>query len=98
MQINLYHMKILCTNFYASIIKCTNLIFFAAKQPDYNGNTTTLLLHFDPLKTSHAGTYTCVSSISKPISIKIATWDLLVQSKSFNSLSLPIIIGFVLSL
>ena len=28
-------MKILCTNFYASIIKCTNLIFIAAKQPDY---------------------------------------------------------------
>ena len=29
-------MKILCTNFHASIIKCTNLIFIAAKQPDYD--------------------------------------------------------------
>ena len=29
-------MKILCTNFHASIMKCTNLIFFAAKQPDYD--------------------------------------------------------------
>ena len=28
-------MKILCTNFHASIIKCTNFILFAAKQPDY---------------------------------------------------------------
>ena len=49
-------------------------------------NTTSLLLHFDPLKTSHAGTYTCVSSISEPTSIKMATRNLLVQSKSFNSL------------
>ena len=28
-------MKILCTNFHASIIKCTNLMVFAAKLPDY---------------------------------------------------------------
>ena len=28
-------MKILCTNVHASIMKCTNLIFIAAKQPDY---------------------------------------------------------------
>ena len=50
------------------------------------GNVTSLFLHFDPLKTSHAGTYTCVSSISEPTSIKIATRNLLVQSKSLNSL------------
>ena len=41
-------------------------------------NTTSLLLHFDPLKTSHAGTYTCVSTISEPTSIKMATRKLLV--------------------
>ena len=54
------------------------------------GNTTSLLLHFDPIKTSHAGTYTCVSSISEPTSIKMATRNLQVRSKSFNSLSSPL--------
>ena len=52
-----------------------------------DGNTTSLLLHFDPLKTSHAGTYTCISFVDEPIiSIKMVTRNLLVQSelKQFN--------------
>ena len=47
-----------------------------------DGNTTTTLrLHFDPLKTSHAGRYACVSTISEPNSFKKRTIDLVVQSK-----------------
>ena len=44
-----------------------------------NGNTTTLLLHFDPLKTSHGGTYACVSTISEPASFRKMTRDVEVQ-------------------
>ena len=32
-------------------------------EPVTVGNTTTLVLHFDPIKTSHGGTYVCISAI-----------------------------------
>ena len=46
-----------------------------------SGNTTAVTLTFDPLLTSHGGTYSCVSSISKPSSYKRMTRDIQVQSK-----------------
>ena len=49
-------------------------------QPVVNGNTTTLVLNFDPLKTSHSGIYSCTSFIM-PNLLKIETRELAVRSK-----------------
>ena len=45
------------------------------------GNTTTLILHFDPIRTSHGGTYTCKSTISESSLEKTAIRNVTVQSK-----------------
>ena len=39
-------------------------ISITTNQPELDGNTTTLVLNFDPLKTSHGGIYTCASQVS----------------------------------
>ena len=49
-------------------------------------NTTTVVLQFDPLKTSHGGVYTCVSLISQPYLYKEVVKTLTVQSKSTYSI------------
>lgn len=53
-------------------------------QADVVGNTTTLVLTLEPLKTSHAGDYSCVSFI-QPSFHKIAVHQLSVQSKAVCS-------------
>ena len=45
------------------------------------GNITTLILHFDPIRTSHGGTYTCKSTISELSSEKTALRNVTVLSK-----------------
>ena len=45
------------------------------------GNTTTLILHFDPTRTSHGGTYTCKSTTSELSSEKTALRHVKVQGK-----------------
>lgn len=50
-------------------------------EPVTGGNTTTLTLHFDPIRTSHGGTYSCRSSIRELRSDKLATRHVKVQSK-----------------
>ena len=57
-------------------------------QPVTLGNTTTLVLKFDPLKASHGGSYSCVSTVAKPSSFKRMRRHLEVQCKSGSALKL----------
>ena len=43
--------------------------------------TTTLVLLFDPIKTSHGGTYSCKSSVNELVSHETTTINVEVQSK-----------------
>ena len=45
------------------------------------GNTTTLILHFDPIRTSHGGTYTCKSTTDELSSEKTALRHVKVQGE-----------------
>ena len=49
--------------------------------PYTKNGTTTLVLHFDPIKTSHGGAYSCKSSINELVSRKTRTRNVEVQSK-----------------
>ena len=46
------------------------------------GKQTILSLSFSPLRTSHGGRYTCMSVVESPPSVKTATKDMIVKSKS----------------
>ena len=52
--------------------------------PIVSGDTTTLRLTFNYLRTSQAGTYSCLSIIDTPTSIQRAIRDVTVQSKSVS--------------
>ena len=43
---------------------------------------TILSLSFSPLHTSHGGRYTCMSVVESPPSVKTATKDMIIKSKS----------------
>ena len=47
-------------------------------------NETVLVMHFDPVKTSHGGVYTCISTVSQPLSYKRTTRNIIVQSECNN--------------
>ena len=49
--------------------------------PVTNGNTTHLILHFDPTYTSHGGTYACISTVSETGSFRRQTRHIQVQSE-----------------
>ena len=49
--------------------------------PVYDGNKTYVLLRFPALRTSQAGSYTCLSIINSPLSVKTATKDVVVTGK-----------------
>ena len=51
-------------------------------QPTLDENCTTLVLSFDPVKISHGGVYSCISTIKEPYLQKKAMQRLTVQSKS----------------
>ena len=46
------------------------------------GKQTILSLSFSPLRTSHGGRYTCMSVVESPPSVKTATKDMIIKSKS----------------
>jgi len=46
-----------------------------------NGDLKSAILTFDPLQTSHAGNYTCVSTIEDNISKLVADYLITVESK-----------------
>ena len=50
--------------------------------PSTEGNETILVLHFDPIKTSHGGVYYCISTVNEPLSYKRTTRSIIVQSES----------------
>ena len=52
--------------------------------PVTNGSTTHLALYFDPIYTSHGGTYACISAVSKTGSLRRETRHIQVQSESSN--------------
>ena len=49
--------------------------------PYTKNGTTTLVLHFDPIKTSHGGAYSCKSSINELVSQETRTRNVEVQCK-----------------
>ena len=49
--------------------------------PYTKNGTTTLVLLFDPIKTSHGGTYSCKSSVNELVSQETTTINVEVQSK-----------------
>jgi len=58
-----------------------NTSSIAVNAPVYNGNKTHLLLRFSALRTSQAGSYSCLSIINSPLSVKTATKDVVVTGK-----------------
>jgi len=52
-----------------------------------NGLMASVLLTIDPLRTSNAGYYTCVSNIEDSMSVKQAQYLVMVESKSYISIS-----------
>ena len=54
---------------------------------EVNGNSTSLVLNFDPLKISYSGLYTCVSTILTYMQ-KIQTMQLIVECKVVQLLEL----------
>ena len=52
-------------------------------QPVTDGNTTTVVLNFDPLKASHGASYSCVSTVSEPSSFRRMRKHIEVQRKTF---------------
>lgn len=64
-------------------------------EPVTQGNTTTLVLYFDPIKTSHGGTYTC-TSISNLKLKKQSSTHVKVQSKP-KYVCMPITFFFAFS-
>ena len=49
--------------------------------PAYSGNKTYLLLRFPVLRTSQAGSYSCHSIVSSPLSARTATKSVVVTGK-----------------
>ena len=58
-----------------------NTSSIAVNAPLYDGNKTYVLLRFPALRTSQAGSYTCLSIINSPLSVKTATKDVVVTGK-----------------
>ena len=65
-----------------SIINSTTSVTLS--DPVVEGRTTTITLTLDPLKTGHAGIYTCVLFIDKPHLIITTSHKLFVKSKIVN--------------
>lgn len=51
-------------------------------QQQKNNNAVTNVLVFSPLRTSHAGAYTCISNVENGFSVNKSTISLYVQSMS----------------
>ena len=63
----------------------TSTSFITVSQQVVVGLTTTSTLTFDPLKTSHADTYTCSCVIDYPESVANTTHQVIVQSKVLHT-------------
>ena len=62
-------------------VRNSDLIFVDG--PFVDGNKTTLHMYFRPVHTSHAGVYTCRSSVTLSDSVKTASHNVTVQSEFY---------------